>query len=120
MRLYYILLPFGMKSDYNSTTTNTTFDAGYIGKVQYQCGAVELPSVDILFGTNVIGTARDAGNLAAGYLSGRSGISFALTRFAFDVYQRGIEPPVSRLAQNYGYWMGYYVYIKNTSNIYAK
>ncbi|MBQ9427185.1 MAG: hypothetical protein IJU36_06100 [Paludibacteraceae bacterium] len=51
--------PFGTMSDYSSTTINTTFDAGYIGKVQYQCGAIELPSVDILYVTNMLEATID-------------------------------------------------------------
>ena len=51
--------PFGTMSDYSSTSINTTFDAGYIGKVQYQCGAVELPSMDILYGTNMLEATID-------------------------------------------------------------
>ncbi len=58
-----------------------------------------------------IGTARDVGNFAAGYLAGAHGISFPLTRIAFDFYQKGIEPPVSKSAQNIGYFMGYYNYL---------
>jgi len=58
-----------------------------------------------------IGTARDVGNFAAGYLSGVHGIPFPLTRIAFDCYQKGIEPPVSRSAQNIGYFIGYYNYL---------
>ncbi len=58
-----------------------------------------------------IGTARDVGNFAAGYLAGSHGIPFVLTRIAFDYLQRGIEPPVSRSAQNMGYFMGYYNYL---------
>ncbi len=51
--------PFGTMSDYSSTTINTTFDAGYIDKVQYQCAAIELPSVDILYGTNMLEATID-------------------------------------------------------------
>lgn len=54
-----------------------------------------------------IGTARDVGNFAAGYLSGAHGIPFSMTRLAFDALQKGIEPPVSRSAQNIGYFTGY-------------
>ena len=58
-----------------------------------------------------IGTARDVGNFAAGYLSGSHGIPFSLTRIAFDGLQNGIEPPVSRSAQNIGYFTGYYQFL---------
>ncbi len=59
MRLYHILLPFGTKLDFNSPTTNTTLYTAYIDKVQYQCAAVELPSVDILYGTNMLEATID-------------------------------------------------------------
>ena len=58
-----------------------------------------------------IGTARDVGNFAAGYLSGIHGIPFSMTRLAFDALQKGIEPPVSRSAQNIGYFTGYYNFL---------
>ena len=57
-----------------------------------------------------IATARDIGNFAAGYLSGINGISYLMTRIAFDSYQcyryGNIEPPVSQLAQDCGYYWG--------------
>lgn len=62
-----------------------------------------------------IGTARDVGNFAAGYLSGSHGIPFLLTRIAFDHVQKGIEPPVSRSAQNIGFFTGYYHYLTQLS-----
>ena len=51
------------------------------------------------------------GNFAAGYLSGSHGIPFSLTRIAFDGLQKGIKPPVSRSAQNIGYFTGYYQFL---------
>lgn len=69
----------------------------------------EIDLQDILEGK--IGTARDVGNFAAGYLSGVHGIPLLFTRIAFDCLQKGIEPPVSRSAQNIGYFTGYYKYL---------
>ncbi len=47
--------PFGEKSDYNSPTTNTTPINGYEERVQYDCTPVELPRVDILHSTDMLG-----------------------------------------------------------------
>ena len=40
---------------------------------------------------------------------------FLLTRIAFDHVQKGIEPPVSRSAQNIGFFTGYYHYLTQLS-----
>ncbi len=58
-----------------------------------------------------IGTARDVGNFAAGYLAARKGIPYGLTMWAFDKYQNYTsgtagEPPVSRWAQLIGFGIG--------------
>ena len=59
-----------------------------------------------------IGTARDVGNFAAGYLAARKGLPYGATMCAFDIYQnyqtRTIfgEPPVSKWAQTLGFRYG--------------
>ena len=53
-----------------------------------------------------IATARDIGNFAAGFIAAENGLSFTLTRILFDIYQDGIEPRVSRYAQNKGFLWG--------------
>ena len=59
-----------------------------------------------------IGTARDVGNFAAGYLAARKGLSYRATMRAFDLYQNyqngttSGEPPVSRWAQMLGFGYG--------------
>ena len=58
-----------------------------------------------------IGTARDVGNFAAGYLAARKGLSYRATMWAFDKYQNRNgsstgEPPVSRWAQMLGFGYG--------------
>ena len=59
-----------------------------------------------------IGTARDVGNFAAGYLAARKGLSYGATMWAFDLYQNyqnittSGEPPVSRWAQTLGFGYG--------------
>ena len=63
------------------------------------------------------GSARDYGNYGAGLVAGMKGIGFFPARAAFDLYEAKknwqserslrIEPPVSRKAQNMGYWRGF-------------
>ena len=61
---------------------------------------------------NVYGTARDVGNYTAGYMAGRSGLSWGVARIGFDAYDMyshktiGREAPVSREAQKLGYHYG--------------
>ena len=38
-------------------------------------------------GQNIITSARDIGNIAAGYVSGANGLSWAEARLGFDLYQ---------------------------------
>ena len=53
-----------------------------------------------------IASARDIGNFVAGFVAGKNGVGFIVARFGFDWYQGGIEPKVSRRAQNKGYFWG--------------
>ena len=61
---------------------------------------------------NVYGTARDVGNYTAGYMAGRSGLSWFVARIGFDAYDMishktiGMEAPVTRKAQKLGYDYG--------------
>ena len=41
--------------------------------------------------------------MAAGIVSGRAGISYSNTSWAFDKLQGSAEPPVSQLAQDIGW-----------------
>ena len=52
-------------------------------------------------------SARDIGNITAGYIAGANGMSWFATRIAFDLYQRGIEGKSTRNAEYYGWRMGY-------------
>jgi len=61
-------------------------------------------------GERQIASARDIGNFAAGYIAGVNGISKLLTRMAFDFYQGGIEPKVTKAAENLGYARGKIIY----------
>ena len=53
-----------------------------------------------------IASARDVGNFVAGFVAGKNGVGIIVTRLGFDWYQKGIEPKVSRRAQNKGYFWG--------------
>ena len=48
-------------------------------------------------------SARDVGNMAAGYMAAKNGISWKAARFAFDFYQGGKEGPSTVNAEMYGY-----------------
>ena len=67
--------------------------------------------------TTSIFSGRDVGNFAAGYISGKKGLSWQETRCGFDLYQKiknpanPIEGMTSQLAQIQGY-----KYIENTSH----
>ena len=78
---------------------------------RYKCGGDVNRGMLLSILGGKIGTARDVGNFAAGYLSGVHGIPLLFTRIAFDCLQKGIETPVSRSAQNIGYFTGYYKYL---------
>ena len=81
------------------------------GNCDFKCGGDVNRGMPLSILGGKIGTARDVGNFAAGYLSGVHGIPLLFTRIAFDCLQKGIEPPVSRSAQNIGYFTGYYKYL---------
>ena len=53
-----------------------------------------------------IASARDFGNMAAGIVAGRAGISASLSKRAFNLLQGGQEPPVSAKAQEVGLKIG--------------
>lgn len=61
-------------------------------------------------GNTYITTARDIGNVYAGFLFGYYGWSYNSTRNGFDRFNGGPEPPVSKRAQDYGYNLGNYYY----------
>lgn len=57
-------------------------------------------------------SARDVGNIAAGYVAAVNGMSWEASRIAFDMYQGEIEGVSTRNAEYYGWKMGY----NNTTN----
>lgn len=65
-------------------------------------------------GTKVFGTARDAGNFAAGYISGLNNLSWGASRLGFDVlellksgHREGLQSTLSqRMGHNLGYPIG--------------
>lgn len=58
-------------------------------------------------GERIITSARDIGNIAAGYIAGVNGITWEASRVAFDGYQGGKEGKSTRNAEWYGWRMGY-------------
>lgn len=63
--------------------------------------------------SSIYTSARDIGNIAAGYLAGVNGFSWGESRFAFDAYQSytsgriDIEGTTTRNAQSYGWDLGH-------------
>lgn len=57
-------------------------------------------------GENVYTSARDIGNIAAGYVAGINNLPYHTARLGFDGYQGGIEGPSTRNAEWYGYNLG--------------
>lgn len=64
-------------------------------------------------GKKIVTSARDIGNIAAGYIAGVNGMTWEASRIAFDGYQGGIEGISTRNAEWYGWRMGY----NNTSSL---
>jgi hypothetical protein len=66
-----------------------------------------MPLLKRLDGTVVIVSARDVGNLVAGYYAGANSFSWELSRRAFDTYEGAPEPLSTQAAQYYGWLMGH-------------
>lgn len=64
-------------------------------------------------GQTIYSSARDIGNIAAGYIAGVNDLGWVDTRIAFDAYQSktngklSIESRSSRNAQKFGWELGY-------------
>ena len=81
-------------------------------------------------GIKIIASARDIGNIAAGYEAGVNGINWFLARFAFDLYQTRSnyksgkqhkfrfvkESPSTQKAEMLGWTMGYDYFLQITGN----
>jgi len=63
-------------------------------------------------GQNIVSSARDIGNIAAGYVAGANGMSWVASRIAFDAFQSkvkgqpSIESISTRNAEYYGWRIG--------------
>ena len=57
-------------------------------------------------GQTVFSSARDIGNIAAGYIAAINGMTWGASRIAFDAYQKGIEGISTRNAEYYGWRLG--------------
>jgi len=61
------------------------------------------------------GSARDFGNIGAGIVAARSGLSWDEARFGFDTYQEAPEPATTQKAQRYGFQIG--LQLRNSNEI---
>lgn len=72
-------------------------------------------------GELIISSARDVGNMVAGYMAGKSGLSWPLTRFAFDSYQSWTshkpdhEGESTTNAQRFGWESGHHKYSEDNN-----
>ena len=72
------------------------------GNCDFKCGGDVNRGMPLSILGGKIGTARDVGNFAAGYLAARKGLSYRATMLAFDLYQNyqnettSGEPPVGK------------------------
>ena len=57
-------------------------------------------------GMTIYTSARDIGNIAAGYVAAVNGLTWGLARLGFDAYQKGIEGVSTQNAQYYGWRYG--------------
>jgi hypothetical protein len=58
-------------------------------------------------GISVYTSARDVGNIAAGYVAVSNGISWKEARIAFDFKQGGFEGSSTKNTEHWGWKMGY-------------
>ena len=112
--LYITSMVIGRIDGYINDCPNTsTFDFkswGYNNGDYYKLHISRGMSICFGDGNTYITTARDIGNVYAGFLFGYYGWSYETTRNGFDWFNGGPEPPVSRYAQDYGYYLGHYYY----------
>lgn len=52
------------------------------------------------------GSARDFGNIGAGIVAARKGLTWERARSGFDAYQGSVEPATTQLAQRFGFKIG--------------
>lgn len=65
-----------------------------------------MPLMRLSNGRMIYASARDVGNVVAGYYAATYGITWDEARKAFDKLNRGVEPLVSQNAQLFGYRLG--------------
>ena len=71
-------------------------------------------------GQTVYTSARDVGNIAAGYIAGSNGMPWTAARIAFDCYQGSIEGVSTRNAEYYGWRMGAHLHPYKRMNNFKK
>ena len=57
-------------------------------------------------GMRIYSSARDIGNIAAGYVAAVNGLTWELARVGFDIYQGGVEGISTQNAEYYGWKYG--------------
>jgi hypothetical protein len=72
-------------------------------KIQHYYRGTNIGTKD---GVPVYTSARDVGNIAAGYVAGSNGVSWKESRVAFDLKQGGFEGLSTRNAEYWGWKMG--------------
>lgn len=100
----------GYINDCHNTSTFDFKSWGYDNGDYYNLHISRGMSISFGDGNTYITTARDIGNVYAGFLFGYYGWSYESTRNGFDWFNGGPEPPVSKQAQDYGYNLGHYYY----------
>lgn len=66
--------------------------------------------------TEIYGTGRDVGNIGAGYVAGRNGLTWQEARVGFDIYQSWksksfqVEGPTTQNAERIGWENGWAAY----------
>ena len=98
-----------LRTSYKASASATAVPTDYCGNMIYENGVLKQVLVDGGYMT-VTGTpfytyasARDVGNIAAGYIAARNGIPCQAARDAFDLYQGSREGISTVSAQLYGY-----------------
>jgi hypothetical protein len=90
-----------------------------ITQYEYRGMAVNsVPGLNSNDGSTVIASARDIGNIGAGYIAGSNGLNWQQARLGFDALQSvqdkklSLESPTSQLAEKVGFNLGVSAYKK--------
>jgi RHS repeat-associated protein len=84
--------------------SNGTDGVEYTEPVDFYRG---MPLMGTYNGKQIFGSARDVGNIGAGYIAAINGMRWEWSRAAFDAYQSESETSGTQLAQRVGFVIGY-------------